>query len=92
MTGSLPLSLENVSLVLSAGDLLLLDWVVASCQQFLLTNIHTENVVTAARIASLYRCLLSSCLCYYYASCVRMEELERSAKRFCETQFCDLVR
>ena len=57
MTGSLALSLESVSAVLSAGDLLLLDWVVASCQQFLLTNIHTENVVTAARIASLYRCL-----------------------------------
>ena len=68
MTGSLALSLESVSAVLSAGDLLLLDWVVASCQQFLLTNIHTDNVVTAARIASLYRCLLSSCLCYYSAS------------------------
>ena len=61
MTGSLPLSLESVSAVLSAGDLLLLDWVVASCQQFLLANVHTENVVTAARIARLYRCLLSFC-------------------------------
>ena len=65
MTGSLPLSLESVSAVLSAGDLLLLDWVVASCQQFLLTNIHTDNVVTAARIARLYRCLPACYLLVY---------------------------
>ena len=61
-SGALELTLDSVVSVVSAGDLLLLDWVVASCQQFLLTNIHTDNVVTAARIASLYRCLLGRSL------------------------------
>ena len=53
--GSLQLTLDSVVSLVSAGDLLLLDWVVARCQQFLTDNIHLDNVITAARLASLYR-------------------------------------
>ena len=63
-----------VSLV-SAGDLLLLDWVVARCQQFLTDNIHLDNVVTASRLASVYR----------------MGDLDKLALKYQETQFRDLV-
>ena len=75
-TGSLSLSLDTVCSVLSASDLLLLDWVTLQCQQFLIDNIHLDNVLTAARLANIYR----------------LTELERIVVRFCESQFSQLVR
>ena len=75
-TGCLPLSLDTVCSVLAASDLLLLDWVSLQCQQFLIDNIHLENVLTAARLANIYR----------------LTELEKIVVRFCESQFSQLVR
>ena len=74
-SGSLQLTLDSVVSLVSAGDLLLLDWVVARCQQFLTDNIHLDNVITAARLASLYR----------------MGDLDKLALKYQETQFSDLV-
>ena len=74
-SGSLELTLDSVVSLVSAGDLLLLDWVVARCQQFLTDNIHLDNVVTAARLASVYR----------------MGDLDKLALKYQETQFRDLV-
>ena len=75
-SGRLSLSLETVCSVLSASDLLLLDWVSLQCQQFLIDNIHLDNVLTAARLANIYR----------------LTELEKIVVRFCESQFSQLVR
>ena len=75
-SGHLSLSLETVCSVLAASDLLLMDWVSLQCQQFLIANIHLDNVITAARLANLYR----------------LTELERIVVRFCESQFSQLVR
>ena len=74
-SGHLSLSLETVCSVLAASDLLLLDWVSLQCQQFLIANIHLDNVITAARLANLYR----------------LTELEKIVVRFCESQFSQLV-
>ena len=54
-SGVLELTLDTICSVVSASDLLLLDWVLDTCQQFLLDNLHMDNVVTAGRVASVYR-------------------------------------
>ena len=58
MTGSLSVSLESVVSLVSAADMLCLDWVLQQCQQFLLDNLHHDNIVTAARLANIYRLVI----------------------------------
>ena len=53
--GCLELTLDNVCSLVSASDLLLLDSVLTKCQQYLLDNLHLDNVVTAGRLAAVYR-------------------------------------
>ena len=55
VAGCLELTLDNVCSLVSASDLLLLDTVHHQCQQYLLDNLHLDNVVTAGRLASVYR-------------------------------------
>ena len=62
--------------MLSASDLLLLDWVSLQCQQFLIDNLHLDNVVTAGRLANIYR----------------MSQLDRTVLSFYASQFCELVK
>ena len=89
-SGALELTLDSVVSVVSAGDLLLLDWVVARCQQFLAHNIHLDNVITAARLASVYRC--GHYIVGLFTYCIsRMGDLDKLALKYQETQFRDLV-
>ena len=51
-------------------------WVRSQCEQFLLDNLHLDNIITVSRVAKLYR----------------MNNLMKSVMRFCETEFSELVR